>query len=297
VGNQGALIETANTGTSWSSLQQGTNNTFWDVAYADDMTILAVGGQGTVARSLDGGATWVDQSVTSVTLYGLSLPTATTGYAVGEEILKTVNTGDTWSDITPSGPTIFWDVATYTDQKVWAVASGGRIAYSANGGVSFTDQTSMTTDDLYAVDFLDSLVGIAVGRDGAVTRTTDGGATWAANATGVPSVRLLAVDVVSATLAYAGGDSGTLLKTTNGGASWLALPSASNDVKDLLFTSANTGTAVGAQGLITRTTDGGVAWTDNASLTSNWLYGVAFRNTSSGFAVGGAGIITEAAKP
>jgi photosystem II stability/assembly factor-like uncharacterized protein len=68
-------------------------------------------------------------------------------------------------------------------------------------------------------------------------------------------------------------------------------------VKDLIFTSANTGTAVGALGLITRTTDGGVTWTDNISLTANWLYGVAFRNTTSGFAVGGAGIITEAKTP
>ena len=155
----------------------------------------------------------------------------------------------------------------------------------------------MTTSDLYAVDFLDALVGIAVGRDGAVTRTTDGGTTWVANATGVPVVRLLAVDVVSPTLAYAGGDGGTLLKSTDGGASWSALPVASDDVKDLFFTSANTGTVVGAQGLITRTTDGGATWIDNVSLTTNWLYGVAFRNTSSGFAVGTGGIVTEAVTP
>jgi photosystem II stability/assembly factor-like uncharacterized protein len=258
---------------------------------------VAVGNAGTVVRSLDGGATWDDQAVTSATLYGVSFPTATTGYAVGAEIYKTINAGDNWSDITPSGPTTFWDVATATDQKVWAVANGGRIAYSGNGGTFFADQASMTASDLYAVDFLDSLVGIAVGRDGAVTRTTDGGATWSANATGVPSVRLLAVDVVSATLAYAGGDGGTLLKTTNGGASWSALPVASNEVKGLFFTSSKTGTVVGAEGLITRTTDGGATWTDNVSLTSNFLYGVAFRSTNSGFAVGGGGIITEAAQP
>ena len=56
----------------------------------------------------------------------------------------------------------------------------------------------------------------------------------------------------------------TILRTTDGGNHWIPqtdpIPS---DLHDVVFTDANTGTAIGPVGLILRTTDGGTNWSQS----------------------------------
>jgi photosystem II stability/assembly factor-like uncharacterized protein len=72
------------------------------------------------------------------------------------------------------------DAFTIDGQKVWAVEDGGRIRHrSASGTWSFQTTPPEVEDSLRRVHFFeDGLNGYAVGQNGWVLRTTDGGANW-----------------------------------------------------------------------------------------------------------------------
>lgn len=49
---------------------------------------------------------------------------------------------------------------------------------TTNGGTIWFSQTSVTTNDLYSVKFIDSNKGWAVGWFGKILKTIDGGSNW-----------------------------------------------------------------------------------------------------------------------
>ncbi len=65
-----------------------------------------------------------------------------------------------------------------------AVGNDGTILRTTDGGTTWKQQTSGTTEDLYDVSFTDSDNGTAVGSDGTILRTTDGGTTWTRQTSG-----------------------------------------------------------------------------------------------------------------
>jgi photosystem II stability/assembly factor-like uncharacterized protein len=69
---------------------------------------------------------------------------------------------------------------------------------------------------LLGVSFTDTNRGTAVGKDGTIVRTTDGGATWVTQTSGTTSF-LLGVSFTDANTGTAVGQNGTILRTTDGG--------------------------------------------------------------------------------
>jgi photosystem II stability/assembly factor-like uncharacterized protein len=77
-----------------------TGHNLASVASPDSSTIVAVGMNGTIVRSTDGGDTWPrPASGTSQSLYRVSFADANTGGAVGNggTILRTLDGGETWT--------------------------------------------------------------------------------------------------------------------------------------------------------------------------------------------------------
>ncbi len=82
------------------------------------------------------------------------------------------------------------------------------------------EQTSGTTNWLYGVSFTDSDNGTAVGRNGTILRTTNGGTTWTSQTSGTTEQ----LEGVSFTDSYNGtavGLNGKILRTTNGGVTFV----------------------------------------------------------------------------
>lgn len=83
-----------------------------------------------------------------------------------------------------------------------------------------------TTEDLYAVDFLDDLRGVAVGNNSTILLTTDGGNSWAPANTGELKADFRSVVMLSADTILAGAGTifeGQLYRSVNGGQSWAPL--------------------------------------------------------------------------
>jgi hypothetical protein len=109
---------------------------------------------------------------------------------------------------------------------------------------------------LRAVSFSDSQTGTVVGELGTILHTTDGGATWVPQTSGVTDT-LLAVTFTDANNGTAVGQLGVILRTSDGGNTWVRQESGTNqDLYNVAFTSTDVGTAVGGFGAILHTSSG-----------------------------------------
>ena len=216
-------------------------------------TLFAVGANGGIATSSDGGATWRAQHS----------PT-------GRDLLA---------------------VATANNSFAVAVGQHGTILRSVDGGVTWTVQKSPVSSDLTSVSFVSSTTGFAVGAYGTILATSDGGATWKVQKSGT-SQTLTGVDFVSPSLGFAVGDHGTILWTANGGSTWKSQKSGTQqELTAVSFASPLTGYAVGHNGVIVATTNGGSTWKAQASRTGQDLTAVSFVTSTAGYAVGDNGMM------
>ncbi|MFN7200378.1 MAG: WD40/YVTN/BNR-like repeat-containing protein, partial [Bacteroidota bacterium] len=127
------------------------------------------------------------------------------------------------------------------------------------------------------VDYLDDNIAIAVGDNGGIARTTDGGRTWTYGIftyTTTTAQRTKAsfqdVHVVSSNAIYAVGTGGMMAKSTDGGATWSfvnnPLYANARTINAVWFVDANTGYIGGQWNTsdsipkLYRTTNGGTSW-------------------------------------
>jgi photosystem II stability/assembly factor-like uncharacterized protein len=121
--------------------------------------------------------------------------------------------------------------------------------------------TSPVTDDLDAVAAVSDTVAWAVGDQGAILKSVDGGATWQRQISGQRR-RLHAVAAISEQVAWVatGGPEGTILKTTDGGTTWIRQQApTTNELWGISAVSASIAWAAGDDGVFA-TTDGGTTW-------------------------------------
>jgi len=172
--------------------------------------------------------------------------------------------------------------------EAWAVGAVGTILHTTDGGATWTAQASGTTQDLWAVRFLDALHGWAVGT--VMLWTADGGATWHQGI--AASASNYGVDFADGSHGWAVGTGGVVFRTVDGGQhwNWSSTPTTEN-LKDVDFPDVLHGWAVGANGAVIRTTDGGATWTKQSSGTTSYLDGVSFVSATEGWAAGGNTIL------
>lgn len=163
----------------------------------------------------------------------------------------------------------------------------------ANVKAQWTTLTSTTTEDLHDIYFMNKSVGFAVGNNGTVVKTVNGGTSWNKMFTNTKQ-DLNAVFFADQLNGYIVGDSGMILKTLDGGFNWNIQPSnQSTALNSVYFINANKGIAVGDNGLLLRTINGGTNWNTVLSPTIYILNNVIFTNDSVGYAVGANGTILK----
>jgi photosystem II stability/assembly factor-like uncharacterized protein len=168
---------------------------------------------------------------------------------------------------------------------------GITIMASAQGTWEVIDISGVTAANLSGVNFPTTTEGWAVGAGGVIIHTTDGGATWTTQTSGV-ATNLTRVAFVSATEGWAVGASGVIIHTTDGGATWTAQTSGvTTQLNGVAFVSATEGWVVGASGVILHTTDGGATWTAQTSGVTTNLTRVTFVSATEGWTVGQSGVI------
>ncbi|MEW5843122.1 MAG: YCF48-related protein [Bacteroidota bacterium] len=139
----------------------------------------------------------------------------------------------------------------------WAASSTGIIVKSTDGGNTWVNQKSGTTESLRSIYFIDPNNGWICGSGGKVLHTTNGGETWDAQSIG-SIIDLNSVFFINDVRGWIVGNMGTILVTFNSGNKWFFQESRTvSDLYDVFFLDKDNGWVVGNYSIIHKTTTGG----------------------------------------
>jgi photosystem II stability/assembly factor-like uncharacterized protein len=235
-GRWGTVLHTTDGGKTWRRQQTGVQVTLQALHFVDAQQGWAVGDVGTILHTTDGGRTWQSQaSPVPYYLMGVHFVTPLQGWVVTERshILHTRDGGKSWQVQFHDADVILKAVAFADPLHGWAVGEYGHIYYTADGGALWEKQAgtfhlSEETGEVVADPFLFAVVALdphtawAVGIDGYVTRTHDGGRTWQPVETGAPKTHLFGIATDHQGTLLIGGR-GTGLLSVDQGQHWQVL--------------------------------------------------------------------------
>ncbi len=288
----------------------------------DNSEGFTVGNNGSIIRTLDGGATpWQSlNSGTPSTLRGVFFVDNNTGYAVGDSgtILRTDSgsnplpgsvswttqnnflTGSCGAGSLPPGTlnSVHFPVDASTGYVVGSetgFAPGGIILKTTDGGASWRCQAAGGFSPLESVYFTDNSNGYAVGSSGTILVTSDGGATWSPDPPPSPARSFKGVSSFSAAKPVVVSDMGYVL--TKSGPNWNeSQPTTSNmNAVSVVPGGGNRAFMAGKWGSVYETGNGGSSWSDVGPTGTGWdLYGISFPvDQNTGYAVGQRGTVVK----
>ncbi|MTW12157.1 hypothetical protein GM658_16250 [Pseudoduganella eburnea] len=237
----------------------------------------------------------------SVTLTGVAFADALNGWAVGHDgvILSTSDGGAQWTTRFDGNKANALMLADAKAAVAKAQAAAGAAGAAAGGSTALSDAQNALGDieaaakfgpsrPLLGVWFRDARTGYAVGAYGQAFRTTDGGANWTSMGAGLTNPEGLHYNAIAGgpgkALAIA-GEGGYVYRSNDGGDSWQRVATGySGQLYGVIFTGRSM-LAYGFGGHVFRSEDGGATWRETPAVTKKSLVGGAMQ---------GAGIVLAA---
>lgn len=191
---EGAILHTNDGGISWENQYDSTH---WlnDVFFIDHLTGWVVG-DGRMLSTVDGGENWelraydpwgetfyldvffVDHDNGWVIVAGECLPM--NDYYV----MHTIDGGESWVTILSCSTYQSFDDVYFIDPDIgWVVCNKGTILYTDNGGLTWEEQNSNTSNSLTGIHFISQNKGWIVGSNGIILHTANGGVSGIGNNT------------------------------------------------------------------------------------------------------------------
>ena len=248
VGNDGKVVLGDGQG-RWQVQASGTRAHLQSVDAWDARHALAVGNDGTVLSTSDGGQTWLKAdapvSATANKLMRVQVLPDGAAVAVGEfnTVLLGSAYGRQWTRLTPEQDVAWYGLAVH-GSRITVAGEFGRLMQSDDLGRSWRAVRSPTEAHLTAVAFADEQRGVAVGLNGTVLLSEDAGRSW--QAVGQGGEEHLYDVIWDGRRFVACGDRGVLLESVDGRA-WKALDAALGDARNFLWFSR---VVPGADGLL-----------------------------------------------
>lgn len=272
--NVSAILMTTNGGATWSLTAEIIGDTLLDVDFADEKNGWAVGTEGVVYGSTDGGRTWAPEPLSSWQV------------RYTREPLKLKAQGD--QDVAPMINASVASMFSVGDKAGWAagdVPTGeglnvrGFALGSKDAGQSWSELVDgsgggapYSVNDLWFTSETDGWAAAGTLEDhqeDVLLRTTDGGRTWERRPTGTAQY-LRAIQFVGKDLGWLVGITSVnddeergpskILTTTDGGATWTVQFNAPRSFYDVCFVDARDGWVVGDRASVYQTVDGGKRW-------------------------------------
>lgn len=193
------LFKTTNSGGAWGSISiPGLTRTI-DMEVPSDSNCWILGldertGTRTLLKTTDDGENWSVRYVDSANSYTTCVEFIDSDHGwlaslANARILSTSDGGNSWNDRSVGIDQPITDIDFVSDQEGWCVGgyevftsepAGGRgyIYHTTDAGINWVLQDSTAQDAFTRIDFLDNMIGLAVGYRGLIYYTTDGGTSW-----------------------------------------------------------------------------------------------------------------------
>ncbi len=244
------------------------------IAFFDEKTGYAVGGdtwhRGEILATADGGDHWRLDTTAEQKLWDVSFDPSGAAYSVGvggRLFFKKMG-GAGWQQVRQDW--LFARNCAFLNEKKGLIASGegfvnGQIQRIGPGEIWMQDSRDTFTQELAAVQWLDSATAIACGY-GLIIRSADSGFSW--ERLGATGEFFTALHFPTATTGFVVGKFGTILKTTDAGKTWEKIRKGGRAGKNaanfnaVFFVGENVGFVAGDNGLFWKTTDGGGHWSE-----------------------------------
>src|SRR5262245_2317010 len=292
VGNRGVIVHITDKGEKATLLPTWVEKALYDVSFTDAQNGIAIGQDGLIIKTSDGGKTW-----------------------------KQVNFEVPLQDWQKSQPHVFAMSRGADPNKIWAVGPVGMIIYSQDGGETWENLSLGRDVTLNGVAFANDTEGWVVGEFGTILHTSDGGRTWQEqkNVVNLPKFTrpdlseedalkqrvpqlyledlfLVAVSFQDPRNGYIAGETGILLKTDNGGETWTRVPiDGFNTLLSVTSSGTDQNTEVATGVLGTLVTNSGGQWRVLPDIREHiliWLRDASFAKSGGfGLACGGKGTI------
>ena len=290
--------------TGWDGVPIETDFDLNDVVTINATSALAIGESGKIFYTENSGNNWFEED--SGTIQDLnSIEFVDVPIAVGDSGVVLVKNGDNWFDNSIVGASNLYDVSvvnyqSLNDSLVFVSGMDGEVWKWYNN--SWIDLSSVTgvNSDIYGIDFVNETHGIAVGVNGVIIGTDDGGASWEPRDVpeAVQGFSFYDVAFINPIRAFVVGENGTLLRSSGTGDSaigynWLVWDTGSTStINSIGYSSINKVWIVGNDNFIALTKDGGKSFYNQSQpqTIDTDFSGVSFVDGSNGFMVGESGI-------
>lgn len=230
-----------------------------DVNSRNGLDVWAVGNNGYIIHSFDGGNYWSRFHLQSINYNSISSFINMIWIAGDNGTLeKSTNGGNTFSHVTLPVTVNLHSIFFFNLQTGWIAGDDGIILNTTNSGLNWINQTSNTSNNLNQIKFNDLSNGVACGSNGTVLQTSDGGNTWIN--TNTPTTKnLLSIDIKGNNIFTCGVES-IVIKSTNRGINWSKINynfENSSDINSLVMLDSLNYFSAGGGGFIRKSTDGG----------------------------------------
>ena len=279
IATQGKIITSTNGGLNWSIPQSYDSETYNRVYFVNPSTGWIVGGALSMTMSpffytFNGGSSWIKiwqggRMFSDICHIGQTV-FISGGKDYGLPEYGIILRGQSpWNyieiSLAPAG--ILWSVYFTGLYNGFVTGNDGYIGKSTDGGYTWLQQASPTSQMNTSVSFIDSLNGWIVGNNGDIIRTTNGGNNW--NLYIHLNEVLYCVKFINSNTGWITGSNGTILATTNAGVNWVMQQRLTDiTIRSVYFKNNNTGWLIGESGSIFYTENcGGLTGVNSHSKT------------------------------
>lgn len=210
VGDRGHVLLSDDEGATWRQIIVPTRAMLTGVSFGDATHGWAVGHDGVILATVDGGSSWTKQDaggdLETVFLDVLFLD-GVRGFAVGAygKFLSTTDAGKTWSPSAPSADELHYNQITAgPDGTLYLAGESGMLLASRDGGLVWNRLEVPYDGSLYGVLARNDRELFVHGLRGNVYFSADAGDTWTRRETEVPVLIMAGLRLKSGAIVLAG---------------------------------------------------------------------------------------------
>ena len=209
-----------------------------------------------------------------------------------------------WQNPLPQGNDLL-SISFINQNTGYAVGNFGTVIKTTDMGETWKNVELPTTCNYTKIKFIDLNTGFLIRSDSTLLKTTNGGINWNIICNSIGKIYNFSFNSPDTGIIISGNDR-HILKTTNGGINWFNFLSINNVYFDnLLLLNNNSIFCVGEilvqigqytyifEGIYYTSTNGGLTWYNKIFSDFNYLSGLYFFNSTTGFIAGSGNYISK----